>query len=77
MPHLSPFLSRTTTTIPLRDTFSAITPTPGSLLVGNNASVIWENTYLANATARFKKLAGGYNWTVADTYNVSIMAYPH
>ena len=42
---------------------------------GNNASVIWENTYLKNATARLKKLAGGYNWTVADTYNVSSLVF--
>ena len=39
---------------------------------GTNASVIWENEYLANATARLKELADGYNWTVADTYNVSV-----
>lgn len=38
---------------------------------GNNASRIWENTYLADATERLKALSGGYNWTVADTYNVS------
>ena len=38
---------------------------------GNNASRIWENKYLANATERLKALSGGYNWTVADTYNVS------
>ncbi len=36
---------------------------------GNNASLIWENIYLADATKRLKALAGGYNWTVADTYN--------
>jgi hypothetical protein len=37
---------------------------------GNNASRIWENIYLKDATERFKSQAGGYNWTVADTYNV-------
>lgn len=40
---------------------------------GNNASLIWEDIYLKNATARLKNLAGGYNWTVDDTYNVSIV----
>jgi hypothetical protein len=40
---------------------------------GNNASLIWESIYLKNATARLKKLAGGYNWTVADTYNVGLI----
>lgn len=39
---------------------------------GNNASLVWENIYLKNATARLKAMAGGYNWTVADTYNVSL-----
>ena len=38
---------------------------------GNNASLIWENIYLKNATERLKNMAGGYNWTVVDTYNVS------
>lgn len=38
---------------------------------GNNASLIWEAKYLPNATARLKKLAGGYDWTIADSYNVS------
>jgi hypothetical protein len=37
---------------------------------GNNASLVWENIYLKDATARFKSMAGGYNWTVADTYNL-------
>jgi hypothetical protein len=40
---------------------------------GNNASLIWENIYLADATKRFKSMAGGYNWTVADTYNAQTM----
>lgn len=40
---------------------------------GNNASLIWENIYLADATKRLKALAGGYNWTVADTYNAQTM----
>ncbi|KAJ9602984.1 hypothetical protein H2200_012279 [Cladophialophora chaetospira] len=43
---------------------------------GNNASLIWENIYLAKATKRLKALAGGYNWTLADTYNAqSICPY--
>ena len=40
---------------------------------GNNASLIWEGIYLADATARFKSMAGGYNWTVADTYNAQTL----
>ena len=36
---------------------------------GNNASLIWEGIYLKDATERFKSMAGGYNWTTADTYN--------
>ncbi|KAI9757524.1 MAG: hypothetical protein M4579_003437 [Chaenotheca gracillima] len=35
---------------------------------GDNASDIWEMSYLANATERLSKLVEGYNWTVADTY---------
>lgn len=35
---------------------------------GNNASRIWENNYLANATKRLSAMSGGYNWTVADAY---------
>ncbi|EXJ54700.1 hypothetical protein A1O7_10041 [Cladophialophora yegresii CBS 114405] len=45
---------------------------------GNNASVIWENIYLADATKRLKALAGGYNWTVADSYNAQTLCpYEH
>jgi hypothetical protein len=40
---------------------------------GTNASVIWENIYLQNATKRLKALSGGYNWTVADSYNAQTM----
>lgn len=35
---------------------------------GNNASLVWENIYLKNATARLKSMAGGYNWTVAGMF---------
>lgn len=35
---------------------------------GNNASLIWEKIYLANATQRLSSMSGGYNWTVADVY---------
>lgn len=35
---------------------------------GNEASRIWENTYLANATQRLRKLSGNYEWSVADSY---------
>lgn len=37
---------------------------------GNNASRIWENNYLQNATERLRALSGNYNWTVTDSYNV-------
>ncbi|KAK5093445.1 hypothetical protein LTR70_004806 [Exophiala xenobiotica] len=40
---------------------------------GNNASVVWENIYLANATTRFRALSGDYNWTVADSYNAQTL----
>lgn len=40
---------------------------------GANASVTWENIYLANATQRFKQLSGNYNWTVADSYNAQTL----
>ncbi|KAI9741394.1 MAG: hypothetical protein M1834_003111 [Cirrosporium novae-zelandiae] len=40
---------------------------------GENASEIWVATYLANATKRFQKLAGGYNWTIQDTYDMQTM----
>ena len=35
---------------------------------GTNASLIWENKYLANATARFQALSGNFKWNVSDTY---------
>ena len=34
---------------------------------GSNASLIWENIYLANATQRLRALSGGYKWTIADS----------
>ena len=40
---------------------------------GTNASIAWENIYLQNATSRLNALAGGYNWTVADTYNAQTL----
>ncbi|KIV97146.1 hypothetical protein PV10_00928 [Exophiala mesophila] len=40
---------------------------------GNNASLIWENMYLANATQRFRSMSGDYNWTVADSYNAQTL----
>ena len=40
---------------------------------GNNASLVWENIYLANATKRFRALSGNYNWTVADSYNAQTL----
>ncbi|KIW62311.1 hypothetical protein PV04_10495 [Phialophora macrospora] len=45
---------------------------------GNNASVIWENIYLADATKRLKALAGGYDCPVADSYNgQTLCPYEH
>ena len=35
---------------------------------GANASIIWQGTYLKDATARFNKLSHGYKWTIAETY---------
>lgn len=40
---------------------------------GNNASLVWENIYLANATKRLRALSGNYNWTVADSYNAQTL----
>ncbi|KAJ9653990.1 hypothetical protein H2198_006909 [Neophaeococcomyces mojaviensis] len=40
---------------------------------GNNASLVWENIYLANATRRLRAFSGNYNWTVADSYNAQTL----
>ena len=40
---------------------------------GTNASMIWESTYLKDATARFNALSSGYNWTAADVYNAQTL----
>lgn len=40
---------------------------------GNNASLVWENIYLANATKRLRALSGNYNWSVADSYNAQTL----
>lgn len=40
---------------------------------GRNASLLWQDIYLANATARLRGMAGGYNWTVADSYNAQTL----
>ncbi|KAL1297293.1 hypothetical protein AAFC00_004848 [Neodothiora populina] len=43
---------------------------------GTNATNEWASIYLANATARLRELAPGFNWTVTDTYNAqSLCAY--
>ncbi|PSK35977.1 Acid phosphatase [Elsinoe australis] len=43
---------------------------------GTNASVEWYKIYLEDATARLNKLAPGFNWTAADSYNAqSLCAY--
>jgi hypothetical protein len=41
---------------------------------GNNASNIWEATYLADARKRFNSYTSGYNWTIADVYNVCLQS---
>lgn len=40
---------------------------------GRNASFLWESIYLANATERFRTMADGYNWTIADSYNAQTL----
>lgn len=40
---------------------------------GDNASVLWEETYLKDATARFQKLSKNFKWTTADVYNAQTM----
>ena len=35
---------------------------------GTNASIVWENTYLKNATARFNSMSSSFNWSVAEVY---------
>lgn len=40
---------------------------------GTNASKIWENNYLQNATARFQALSGGFTWNVSDVYNAQTL----
>lgn len=35
---------------------------------GTNASKIWENSYLQDATKRFQKLSGDFKWNISDTY---------
>lgn len=40
---------------------------------GNNASVVWQNIYLKEATDRLNKSSGNYEWTVQDSYNAQIL----
>lgn len=40
---------------------------------GSNASALWENIYLQNATQRLKALSGNYNWTLSDSYNAQTL----
>lgn len=40
---------------------------------GTNASNIWIETYLANATERFRQYSGDYNWTASDSYNLQTL----
>lgn len=40
---------------------------------GSNASRIWRDIYLANATQRLGALSGNYKWTVADSYDAQTL----
>ena len=40
---------------------------------GSNATAVWVNTYLQNATKRFQGMIKGYDWTVADTFAAQTM----
>lgn len=40
---------------------------------GNNASQVWMNVYLKDATERLNKLSGDHEWTIADSYNAQIL----
>jgi hypothetical protein len=66
-------LKEMASTTALQDTTIVITVTSMCLEGGTNGSVAWENIYLKDATARFKKGAGGHNWTVSDTYNLQTL----
>ena len=35
---------------------------------GQNASIIWENNYLKNATARFQAMSPSFQWNISDVY---------
>ncbi|KOS20622.1 3-phytase A [Escovopsis weberi] len=37
------------------------------------AMVEWQNKYLKERTEQLRSLAGGYNWTIADSYNAQTM----
>ena len=40
---------------------------------GTNASAVWENIYLANATARFNAMSPGFKWNATDVYNAQTL----
>ncbi|KAL9115209.1 MAG: hypothetical protein Q9227_001003 [Pyrenula ochraceoflavens] len=40
---------------------------------GNNASLVWENIYLADAAKRFNSMVTGYNLTIRDVYNLQTL----
>lgn len=40
---------------------------------GTNASIVWENIYLQNATARFNAMSPGFKWNVSDVYNAQTL----
>ncbi|KAL8631162.1 hypothetical protein Q9189_003102 [Teloschistes chrysophthalmus] len=40
---------------------------------GNNASMVWENVYLQNATKRLQALSPGFKLNVSDVYNMQTL----
>ncbi|KZL87955.1 histidine acid phosphatase [Colletotrichum incanum] len=40
---------------------------------GDDAANVWISNYLANATARLRGMADGYDWTINDTYAAQTM----
>jgi len=40
---------------------------------GQNASIIWQNNYLKNATARLQALSPNFKWNISDAYNAQTL----
>ena len=40
---------------------------------GTNASIIWEQKYLQNATARFNALTNGISWNTSTVYAYAVL----